>query len=563
MSRILQHTVILTSSVSTMLLVAGCGYGPAAQPRGVQPIPYADTLPIPEPEESDVVEMAVVLDEAVPGEVGEAVDVKELIDGPPPALNVTAFDDVVPSSWFEPRMGRAPLSPAELARGPGGSDPASSGPLTVVAAKTEGVSPGLTVMDEADNRYLLKLDLPAHPAMASGAEVVTSRLFWGLGYHVPRNVVMRFDPDRLVLGDEATIETDLDERAMRTEDIDSLLKMAKPGPDGRYRALASLFVPGTPKGKWRFENTRDDDPNDYYPHEHRRELRGMWVVAAWLNHVDLQARNTLDSYIGPTGYLRHYVIDFGTSLGSGTIRALHPREGLEYAFDLGPFLARMATLGLYRVGWEYESQEPIHPSIGLLAVEEYDPAEWKPFWPNEARNRLAAPDGYWAAKLIATFTEEHLRAVVDEARYPDPAAADTLVDILLLRQERTVREWYSRVTPVEEVEVEARSADELVVSFRDLELEEGFADPATTGYVWEFEHEALDREVEGESAARAGRQQITIRWEEPGEAAVPAGDAALATLEISSVRSGGERREAVVTLRLEPDGSYRVVGLAH
>ncbi|NIW47138.1 MAG: hypothetical protein GWN30_21030, partial [Gammaproteobacteria bacterium] len=57
---------------------------------------------------------------------------------------------------------------------------------------------------------------------------------------------------------------------------------------------------------------RDDDLNDVIPHQHRRELRGLRVVAAWLNHFDTKANNTLDVYV-EDGYVRHYLIDFGST----------------------------------------------------------------------------------------------------------------------------------------------------------------------------------------------------------------------------------------------------------
>ncbi len=41
-----------------------------------------------------------------------------------------------------------------------------------------------------------------------------------------------------------------------------------------------------------------DDPNDIYPHEHRRELRAARVFAAWVNHDVSRANNTLDMIEG-------------------------------------------------------------------------------------------------------------------------------------------------------------------------------------------------------------------------------------------------------------------------
>jgi hypothetical protein len=68
-----------------------------------------------------------------------------------------------------------------------------------------------------------------------------------------------------------------------------LLQRAPRRPDGTYRALASKLLPGKPVGPFQYFGTRPDDPNDIFPHENRRELRGLRVFAAWLNHDDSRA----------------------------------------------------------------------------------------------------------------------------------------------------------------------------------------------------------------------------------------------------------------------------------
>ena len=49
--------------------------------------------------------------------------------------------------------------------------------------------------------------------------------------------------------------------------------------------LASLFIEGKGIGPLRWYGVRSDDPNDLYPHEHRRVARGLYVFCAWLNHT--------------------------------------------------------------------------------------------------------------------------------------------------------------------------------------------------------------------------------------------------------------------------------------
>ena len=77
---------------------------------------------------------------------------------------------------------------------------------------------------------------------------------------------------------------------------------------------------GEDVGRFEYHGTRADDPNDIYSHEHRRELRGGRVFAAWLNHDDSRAVNTMVVRHRENGraYLKYYMVDFGSLLGSGT-----------------------------------------------------------------------------------------------------------------------------------------------------------------------------------------------------------------------------------------------------
>ncbi len=564
---------VWTLVCATAVAVAGCGGPNAAVPFRAQPIPYADTLPIAQPAERDVYEPTRLLEVSVGGEIGHAFSTRRWLAAQHEALNVTRFDDVVNSAWFEHRNGQHTMSLAEVARGPTRAGPDTSRTLTVVAGKGAGISPGFTVRDADGQTFLFKFDPAGNLRLASAAGVIANRFFYAAGYHTPEDYIVVFDGDHLELDPGAELTTDLGKRAMTEADIRQVLDLTDPLPDGRYLALASKFLPGRLLGPFLFSGVRKDDPNDHFHHQYRRELRGLYVVSSWLNHVDMRYANTQDVFIDPPGYVKHYLLDFAASLGSGTIRSHKPREGREYNFDFWPTMGRIFTAGFYQVGWEEEAYSVIHPSVGWLAAGTFAPEAWHSNWPNEAFRRRTVRDNYWGAKLVGSFSDEQIAAVVAEGQLP-VEAAQALVRILIIRRDKIVAHWYSKVAPLENPAtgfahgdaVSSSQRPRLVVSFEDLGLVAGVWQADETAYRWRFQDPASGTRAEGvEKAAPGPHQRISIELRSvPAGQPAPANDDGLATLHVAAIRPGCTEREAVIYLRWTGEHrGYDVVGLTH
>ena len=302
------------------------------------------------------------------------------------AVNVNTVDEVPDSSWFTNRIGRERWPVDRIVRGPDTVTGPAPGPWTVIAAKSEGITPGLTIKDSAGDTYFIKFDPPSNPEMASGAEVIATKLFYAFGYHMPENYLAILQPDTLTIQPGTMLsEKDGSERKMDPRDIRDLLKRAAQRPDGTIRVLASRAIPYPPIGRFRYYGTRPDDPNDIHAHEHRRELRGMLVFAAWLNHDDSRSINTHDVLVkeADRSIVRHYLLDFGSTLGSGSTQAQTTRAGNEFLWEARPTLVTMLTLGFYVRPW-VKVKYPDLPAIGRFESSYFQPELWKPEYPNAA-----------------------------------------------------------------------------------------------------------------------------------------------------------------------------------
>jgi hypothetical protein len=395
------------------------------------------------------------------------------------AMNVNTLDDVPDSSWFTHRIGRRPMSVAEIVRGPDLENvPKAFEGWEVSGDKGSGVQPGFRMRDPKGQLYQIEFDPPSNPEMASGAEIIGTAFYYAFGYSTVDVYLAELDAATLKIGASATIRDPLmgRRRPLVKRDLDEIFRRAARNPNGKYRVLVSRFAAGRPLGNFRYYGTRPDDPNDIVPHEHRRELRGARVFGAWLNHDDSRGVNSLDMLetANGRGYIKHYMFDFGSILGSGTVFEQRHRAGNEYLFEQPPGWKTLATLGLYVRPWMLIDYPDAPASIGRIEGDAFDVRAWRPEYPNPAFDNMRPDDAFWAAKIVARFTDDIVRAVVEKARYSDPRATTYLTDTLIKRRDKVLRAWLNIVNPSDEPALTASGA----LTWRNVAVAAGMADAA-------------------------------------------------------------------------------------
>jgi len=456
--------------LTACLLPAWGGDVPLRPPLWADP----DGKPIARPQKQDVSELyAVVYNSWFRHLNAEHAALRAHDRG---ALDVNAWDEAPDSSWFTNRIGRQPMAFAEIL---GGLDarPPEPPPWTVEGVTDEGYTPKLNIRDSAGRHYILKFD-PVAAERNSGAERICTLIFYAAGYNVPRNTLAYFRPADLRLDDAATIKDAVGKkRRMTAADLDSALTRVKPLGDGRYRVLASFMIDGG-VGAFKYTGTRKDDPNDVIPHELRRELRGMYVVASWVNHADAGDKNTLDQYVAENekGFLRHYLVDFGSTLGSGDFVNGPYRVGHEYVFDGAAMGRTLVTFGIWRRPWETEGRIT-YPEVGYYQPELFEPRKWKPNYPNLAFERMDEADAYWGAKIVTAFNDELIQQLAEAGEYSRPEVTAYIADALKRRRDIIGSYWLDRITPLEDF---ALQGDRLV--FRDVAIERGYAKDDSRSY---------------------------------------------------------------------------------
>ena len=360
--------------------------------------------------------------------------------GGPAARDVNRLGQVPDSSWFENRIGRRPYTVAETFAGAAAGSGLASGPLAVISGKVDGVSAGFVVRDTAGEIWYLKLDHPAFPELSTSAEVISSRLLWLAGYHVPAMLVTDLDRTRFELAPDARTRDAYNRSAPLTPTaFTRLLANTNPDRQGRIRVLISKQPRGEVLGPFSYRGVRGEDINDAIAHEHRRSLRGLWLFSAWINNTDTRDANTLDMFrpmaADGRGIVEHYLIDFGDAFGSSGLGEKAAVEGYQYLVDWTSILTNLLSLGLRYPTVGDVKRSPAR-AIGLFEAVAFDPEDWKPELPNPAFDQRTSEDVFWAASILARIQPDHVRAAVAAGHFSEDAASGAAVDVLLARRKK-------------------------------------------------------------------------------------------------------------------------------
>ncbi|MFN0149867.1 MAG: hypothetical protein ACKVU1_04030 [bacterium] len=410
------------------------------------------------------------------------------------AVNTNAFDEAPNSTWFTNRNHVRSVPVAELRRG---AHPAAlpAKPWTIKHAKQGGRTMGFQIKDADGAKWLVKLDPLGYPRLISGADRIAGTLLHAAGYNIPHNELVRFHRADLTI--DADLLSGAEGELFTEADLDSLLARSAILGDGSYAAMASLFLSGRVLGAPSMRRLRPGDSNDWYAHKNRRELRGLFVLCSWLNSWDTKDHNCLDTFVetgDSLGHVEHYFLDVGASLGAGGKGPKALWDGYETSVDFGWIARRFVTLGFVDEPWRRAQQETGIPSVGNFESEVYEPEDFRTYILHPAFREMTDQDGYWGAKIVASFSDAQIAAVVDGVEYEDPRANEFLVRALIERRDKVARHWFGRIAPLDFFHVRDGA-----LHFHDLAVDVGL-DGAR----------AYDIDVRSSGGSRAERQRIQL-----------------------------------------------------
>jgi hypothetical protein len=413
-----------------------------------------------------------------------------------------------------------------------------------VGVKIDGANPGFRIETSAGKVHVIKFDAVQQWGRASTGDVVGSRLYHAAGFHVPCNRVVHVDTDQLQL--PAQEIKDPGGKTLTKERILELMAHLPREKDGSVRAMASEFLSGKPIGPWDYSGTRGDDPNDVVDHEDRRELRGSRILGAWVNHHDARSQNTLATWVEQgqgRGYVEHYIIDWGDTLG-GLLDwdSVSRRVGFVYYIDFGAMGADFVTFGAVERPWERVSFGPAGPIWGYFEDKEFVPEDWHVGYPNPAFSAMEEDDGAWMARILSHVDDAALSAVVAEADLFDPLVRSELERILRGRRDKILRRYLLRLSSLERPEV--KEARRLCVADRAEAAGLGAA-PAPAARLWRSRGG-----ITTVSVSRGGPAELCLVVPELGEGQW--------VLDVSTGRAG----QFPLRIHLLEGEPLRVVGLA-
>ncbi len=363
-----------------------------------------------------------------------------------PSQNVNIYGEVPDSGFWTNRHARKKLSANELAAG----RKETSGPdleksLTVTHIEQRGLHPQIWITDARGDKYILEFDSVLYPELTTGAQIIASRFYHAIGYFVPQLTLISFSSDILQISPDAVELKDTGfETPLTQERLEEYLVLLPQTFAGEYRASARLLPNGKTYGAFSFTTRRKEDAKDIVNHRDLREIRALAIFASWLNHFDIRESGTLD--VETKNGLEHCLTDFSGVLGATAADPKEPMLGYENAMDFSETGKAMVKFGLGEKTWQKKwrvNSGKLSPdfALGYFSNDFFDPAKFKTEFPYEAFRMITKEDGAWAAKILKSFSDDDIRAIVETAEYSNPETTTAIVKILSERRDIIADFW--------------------------------------------------------------------------------------------------------------------------
>jgi hypothetical protein len=165
--------------------------------------------------------------------------------------------------------------------------------------------------------------------------------------------------------------------------------------------------------------------------------------------TDFKAANTVDTLVPENGRMvvKHYLQDVGSTFGM--TNAIHQHDmGWEHFVEAGKSMKRIATFGFALPPWATINYEASGPTVGKFEGDKFDPRKWRTHTPNPTTIEMRDDDAFWAARRIAAFSEEMVRAILHTGELSDPAAERAIGDVMMKRRDKILRAYLPAVNPV-------------------------------------------------------------------------------------------------------------------
>jgi hypothetical protein len=166
-------------------------------------------------------------------------------------------------------------------------------------------------------------------------------------------------------------------------------------------------------------------------------------------------------------------MDFGSTFGSAGHGPMNPINGYANLMDTRDMALSFATLGLKKWQWE-DAIPPTNKSVGYYESEIFHPGKWNPVYPIPPFENMTDQDGYWGAKIMLAFRDNHLRALVNAGQYGDRNAEEYLLKTMKERRDKIGRYWFGKINPLDYPSLSYTSGS-LEITFQDLALNYGLA----------------------------------------------------------------------------------------